>query len=219
MPTKLKKETVARVRTSRRRGPGVFEMLRECHEDIRKYLDVLEDVGTALLSAGHFSRRHLAGLCETLAFLDVVLTLHSEDEEDTLFPELCQLDPVGAKLHLALESLREDHRNHGVLELRLKIAVLQHDARTAGRLAQEIAMEYREHLRQEEETLFPWAEEVLKDKALLDALAEEMCMRFRDAGLGRSSGFRPTTAGTHPPSEPGTRGRSTSRPAAPARSR
>jgi iron-sulfur cluster repair protein YtfE (RIC family) len=179
----LKKEAVHRVYTSARRMPGVFEMLRTCHDDIRAQLESLEELGAGLLSTGHFTRRHLAALCESLAFLHVVLPLHSEDEEDTLFPELCQVDPAGARLHLAMEGLREDHRNHGVLELRLEIAVLLRDARAAGELALQIARETREHLLQEEETLFPWAERVLTDKAMLEELAEEVRARHRDAGL------------------------------------
>ena len=178
----LEKQMVARRRMPDPRSPGVFEMLHGCHDDIRTQLDLLEEVGTALSSATYFSRRNLAALYGSLAFLHVVIPLHSEDEEDTLFPELVRVDPLGARMHLAFEGLRENHRNHGVLELRLEIAVLMRDARTAGRLALEIVEETREHLTQEEETLFPRAERVLTDEDLLDELAEEIRERHADPG-------------------------------------
>ncbi len=169
--------------TARRTEHPVFTNLRQAHDDIRRELDVVDGVGRSLLADRRFRREHLSELCAALAFLDVVMPLHAEDEETTLFPELCRLDPRGARVRAAFERVREDHRGHGVLEEMLKVSILRRDAITAGKICLELADTYREHLLHEEETLFPWAEEVLTDRDLLDELAEEMEHRLRDCGL------------------------------------
>ena len=183
MRTTTQRETVSGVKDHRLHCPGVLARLQACHDDIRKRLDVLEAVGHDLLSSGRFTRRHLASMCDAFAFLDVVVPLHTADEEETLFPELCLRERRTSRPSRALEIVRAEHAGHGVLDLRLKIAVLRREAKAAGRLAVDLAREYRDHLCHEEQSLFPWAAEVLTDPELLAEMEQEMHERWRDCGM------------------------------------
>jgi len=163
---------------------GPFEILSTCHEHVGERLTLLEETARSLSDADELTERDLARLGDVLAFLDTAIPIHSADEEETLFPRLRACAPfAGATGGTPMDCMESEHVEHGEGKARLKAAIVKRDVAQIGHLARTLAAAYRDHIAKEEEILFPMARELLTDPALLDAMADEMRRRRREAGL------------------------------------
>jgi len=159
-----------------------FAILHDCHEHILERLARLEALAGELGGARAFEERHLAVLGDVLAFLDVAVPMHTEDEEYTLLPRL--REAVGpALVHTPVHGLEREHAQHQALLAGLKRAVVQRDPVAAARAALAVVAEYRGHIRNEEEVIFPWARRLLADPAVLATMLQEMRRRRQMIGL------------------------------------
>jgi len=159
-----------------------FGILHDCHEHILERLARLETLGRELSAGSEFGERHLAGLCDVLAFLDTAVPIHSADEEKSLFPRLRAMSGSMSG-HTPMDCMEQEHVEHQALMAVLKRAVVKRDAAAAGRAALNIVGSYRDHIGREEEVLYPWARSVLTSPALVDAMTQEMRLRRQLAGL------------------------------------
>jgi len=167
----------ARVSLPGVRSPGAgfdepFAMLDACHERVRRSLGLLARLRAYLHAQGcDDSARQAAG--DVLRYFDVAAPLHHEDEELHVFPPLLAA-PADAALVALVRQLQQDHvlMAQRWAAARPALQDLARGAADAFTPAQEAALDafaasYADHLRHEDETVYPAA------RALLDAPAEQ----------------------------------------------
>lgn len=162
------------------RDPFVF--LLETHARIERRLDLLEAAGRELVEGSNLAQRQLALLCESLAFLDLVLPVHEADEEQTLFSVL-RAKGAFRESPSPLDGVHYEHACCADRTRDLKAAITRNDPLSAGRHALQHVREIRHHMRIEEEVLYPWARRFLADDEALGFMHDEMLSRHRTAGL------------------------------------
>jgi len=163
-----------------------FGILSHCHEHILEALQRLERLAAQLQAGEPLCDARLARLCEVFVFLDTAIPVHTRDEEETLYPRLAALSRFGGKAGTPLELLERDHSGHRRLLAQLKQAVMRKEAPLAGRVAQQVVAEYREHIAREDDVLFPLARQALSDPACVAAMTAEMRGHRHEVGLGKS---------------------------------
>jgi hemerythrin-like domain-containing protein len=162
-----------------------FKKLVECHDQILKHLHIFENALIDLEQNGtHAFKRERGNIRETFEFFHTDVTLHTRDEEHGLFP---LLEP---KLHrrpvlnphfdrTPIQAIGEQHRKAEAETQRLEIlnsklgtevdeakcALLIEEFIKRGRVL--IAF-YREHIRGENEAIFPLAERLLTGREKAD---------------------------------------------------
>jgi hemerythrin-like domain-containing protein len=159
-------------------------LLSDCHRRIESFLGALAAVGRALDAPP--SAESARALDLALRYFQEAAPKHRADEEDSLFPRLRKLDD--AEMHSALvqlEHLEEDHRAanppHADVD-RLGRKYLAAGKLTGAEVNQyrravaSLRAIYEQHIRLEDEVVFPLAKRVLPE-AEKSAIAAEMADR------------------------------------------
>ena len=147
-------------------------LLSDCHRRVEMFLGMLQAVGEVIdQSATRETSR--AALESALRYFGEAAPKHTADEEDSLFPRLRQLDhPEIHSAFSALDKLECDHR--WAMSLHDKVERLGAQYLSIGKLSDDeiaefrssvasLAAMYKEHIRVEEELIFPMAARVLSD--------------------------------------------------------
>lgn len=150
-----------------------IEHLVACHRRIEQRLDTLVN------AADHIEANRpaaLAAIAASLHFLDTSGTLHTEDEERSLFP---RLRPRLASAEIAfLDSLEAQHDEAESIYAELK-QLRPDDDSSASRVAkyracaEQLRALYREHIRSEDQILTEMARRSL-DESEITAITKEM---------------------------------------------
>lgn len=158
-----------------------LEHLSACHRRIEQRLDTLERAIPVL-----WERREeaLHAIRNAFAFLDGNGTLHTEDEEASLFPRLAgKLSPAEAALVAALEA---DHRAAHTLYGELRLVARQLEESPVRREALEADYSdivsrfcalYRRHIQQEDSQLIAMSRAVLSEEQLAEIAVEMKARR------------------------------------------
>lgn len=162
---------------------GAFDILAHCHEHILGKLERLAALADELQREPAFDERRLAQVADVLAFLDTVIPIHSADEEQTLFPRLRKLPQFAGTVGTPMDCMEQEHVGHRRLLAAFRRDVMLRRPADAARAARAIVAEYRDHIAKENEVLFPFAREALEDARVVQAMADEMRARRREAGL------------------------------------
>jgi hemerythrin-like domain-containing protein len=161
-------------------------LLSDCHRRIEMFLDSLHRVAALIDKQLADDARN--ALESSLRYFREAAPKHTADEEQSLFPRLRQLHDPGVKIAIqTLEPLEREHRHADSLHVEVdklgKLALEEGSLRAAeaDRFRQavtELASIYKEHIRIEDEVVFPLASQLLSqaDKA---AIAAEMADRRR----------------------------------------
>ena len=157
-------------------------MLTDCHRRIERFLDVLCNV------AEHARDRRLTqeetdAVQSSLKYFHEGGVRHTADEEQSLFPRL--RTAANEQALTAVEHLEKEHREADQLHVDAeriytewiragKISTLEHESLlTSTRRLREL---YADHIRAEEQTVFPIASQVL-DPPAIAAMGEEFRAR------------------------------------------
>lgn len=160
-------------------------LLSDCHRRIEQFLSVLLTIATAR-AGGPLQPQDRPALESALRYFATASPRHSADEEDSLFPRLRTSSDAQVRAALeTLDRLESDHRvaaaHHEEVDavvrrwLSAGTLALNDTAALLGHLA---ALErlYRDHIRVEDEELFPAAGRALA-AADLEAVGREMAAR------------------------------------------
>ncbi len=159
-------------------------LLSDCHRRIEMFLGSLQSV--AELIDHPLTAETRAALESALRYFRESAPKHTADEEESLFPRLRQLqDPEIEKALAILDALEVDHRKANTLHAEvdaLGIRCLDQQYLSSREAAQfrkavgELASIYGEHIRIEDELVFPAAKHALSvtDRS---AVAAEMASR------------------------------------------
>lgn len=161
-------------------------LLSDCHRRIEMFLGSLVRVAPLLNQPLNADTR--TAMETSLRDFREAAPKHTADEEESLFPRLRRTSNADVEAALgALDPLERDHRRADSLHAqvdRLGRKCLEarklssEDARNFAQAVEELASIYEEHIRIEDELVFPVAGKVLSstDKA---EIAEEMAARRR----------------------------------------
>lgn len=159
-------------------------LLSDCHRRIEMFLGTLEQIAVEVEHPlSDDSRRALKS---ALRYFREAAPKHTADEEDSVFPRLRQSGDAEMKTALTtLEALERDHRRAD--SLHAQVDVLGKRCLQQGRLSPtearhfreavaELASIYKDHIRVEDDQIFPIAARLLSqaDKAII---ADEMAHR------------------------------------------
>jgi hemerythrin-like domain-containing protein len=159
-------------------------LLSDCHRRIEMFLGVLVAVGGVIDDPPN--EETTRALSSALRYFAEAAPKHTADEEVSLFPRLRQLgDPALQSALARLEHLEDDHRV--VAPLHDSVDRLGKKYLAAGKLSAAEVAEYRhavvglaavykEHIRIEDDEVFPLAERVLPE-TVKAAIAGEMAGR------------------------------------------
>lgn len=158
-----------------------FDMLTACHERVHRMLRLLGRLREHLASHGHSDQTAQAAQ-DVIRYFDLAAPLHHEDEELHVFPVL--LARGDAAVQAAVRRLQQDHLAMEQAWPRAR-ALLQAvaDAGPAGawaswgaadlKILDDFAGRYGDHIRLEEDIVYPAAQMVL-DAPALSAMGEDM---------------------------------------------
>jgi hemerythrin-like domain-containing protein len=167
---------------------NVEEFLMACHRRIERRLAAMERAAAAL---GANRAEALAALEAALGLLDTSGALHTEDEEESVFPRLRAHMEKGELTFLA--GLEHDHAEAGMIHCRLQELVSrardgkEDDSALRGAV-EELAGLYRRHIEAEDATLIAYARSLLTPQERSSIAAEMRARRNRAADT--SSGDR-----------------------------
>jgi iron-sulfur cluster repair protein YtfE (RIC family) len=145
----------------------VVDLLLECHERIRRFARLAVDVGgrsdladDEVVDGCHRCERYFAE----------ALPLHVADEEESVLPRMWGLRP---DVDQALASMRDQHAAHAsrvaaVLDALRALRLAPQAAEARGALnieASRLQRDFEEHLRLEEEVIFPALRELVSREA------------------------------------------------------
>jgi iron-sulfur cluster repair protein YtfE (RIC family) len=163
--------------------PGPREMLQDCHARIRHF----SQLSRTLAEAGSASPTQVAEAAESVfRYFKYALPLHEADENETLYPRLRDLAPLGTPLSDAARAMVEQH--HAIDELVGELLSLCDSLRqqpqrlpTLARSLQQVSVAlervFAAHLHMEETVIFPAITEL--PAAEREAMAREMQQRRR----------------------------------------
>lgn len=157
-----------------------YEMLEACHERVHRMLGLLGRLREHLRQHGADEPARSAAR-DVMRYFDQAAPQHHLDEELHVFP---RLDGTGdPALAAVVRRLREDHRrmDSGWADARAVLAPLAAGELAAIDPAQERALDdfaglYGEHIRAEEQLVYPAASAGM-DQAAIRAMGEEMMRR------------------------------------------
>ena len=159
-----------------------LEHLVACHRRILHRLEVLEKIGGALASDPASA---LAALRNTLRFFDVTARLHTEDEEQSVFPRMRAR--LSAEELAYVDSLESEHREKEAVFAELKTVAGQLDGGVTpelisryNELAARLCALYRSHIASEDDVLVRVGRRVLTGNEL-HSIRQEMRARRTDA--------------------------------------
>ena len=171
-------------------SPGVgfeqpFEMLEACHERVQRSLALLQRLVDHVDRNGHDADSRSAAR-DVLRYFDIAAPLHHEDEELHVFPPL--LERGGADTVAAVRQLQQDHEAmsanwQAARALLQALAEGSQDSFSAPdeALLARFAGVYAEHIRLEEDLVYPAARALLAPEAA-QAMGAEMRRRRGAAG-------------------------------------
>jgi iron-sulfur cluster repair protein YtfE (RIC family) len=151
------------------------DLLLECHERIRSFLALARRVAAADPAEDGVGDAAL----RVRRYFGEALPLHARDEEESILPRLRGVEPV---VDAALETMAREHREHEPLLVQLvgasaRVAqapeALVEVAPLLGEVGRELEALFAEHLRREEEIVFPAMRRLL-DRAADAAIVREM---------------------------------------------
>ncbi len=167
-----------------------FEKLMECHEEILRQISMFEAVLLDLEVDGiNALRKHRDSLRKTFEFFHTEVHLHTRDEEKGLFPLLDpKLQPRVRRPHFnrtPIQAIEEQHRKGEEIIHRLKFlsSKIQKEVDHSGaeilleefvKKGRALIVFYREHIRRENEVVFPLAQQLLtkEEKAKVASIME-----------------------------------------------
>jgi len=159
-------------------------LLSDCHRRIEMFLGSL--VRVAPLVGKHLEGDTRTAMETSLRYFREAAPKHTADEEESLFPRLRKMDNPEVESALGtLDPLQRDHRRADRLHAQVdrlgrkcleEGSLSSEEAREFTNAVSELASIYKEHIRVEDELVFPVAGKVLSsiDKA---AIAAEMAAR------------------------------------------
>ena len=159
-------------------------LLADCHRRVEMFLGMLKAVGEVIDQPA--TEETSRSLESAIRYFREAAHKHTADEEDSLFPRLRQLDhPEIHSAFSALDKLECDHR--WAMSLHDKVERLGAQYLSIGKLSDDeiaefrssvasLASMYQEHIRIEEELIFPLAARVLSDTEKT-AIGNEMAGR------------------------------------------
>ena len=158
-------------------------LLSDCHRRIEMFLGSLQRV--AEIVDHPLSQDARSGLQSALRYFREAAPKHTADEERSLFPRLRQIHLPAENALLALDALEHEHEQADTLHAEvnsLGIQCLEHGPLSISETSRfrqaisELANIYQEHIRVEDEVVFPAADQMLSsdEKA---AIAREMAAR------------------------------------------
>ena len=167
-----------------------IQHLLDCHERIERSLRIVQDAVSSLaLSEPVLRAEAAAALDYELALLQVLAELHTQDEEQSLFPRLranLSEDPFG--LRELMQNLESQHREKEAAFEEVADSLRNFSAKPGARAEEQLArLEglvgrladlYRPHITLENERLIPNCRPYLTP-ADLEGMQREMRLRFR----------------------------------------
>lgn len=168
-----------------------IEMLCDCHRRVEHFLDVQLRVAEQYQCLPLEEEARIA-LENARAYFAVSAPKHTADEEESLFPRMREVGDLSSDCQQALERLERDHQHANQIHARVD-AILDQWLGSEAALPSETGVTlvaqltalrelYREHIRIEEQEVFPHAGRTLPMDKLRDVGRE---MRSR-RGLGKS---------------------------------
>jgi hemerythrin-like domain-containing protein len=159
-------------------------LLSDCHRRVEMFLGMLEAVAEVIDRPLTVETRQ--ALESALRYFREAMPKHTADEEESLFPRLRQIqDPQIVNVLSRMEELEQEHRSaaplHAALE-RLGARYLATGNLSDAEIAEfrnsvaSLRSMYKEHIRFEDESVFPLAARMLSDADKL-AIADEMAGR------------------------------------------
>lgn len=164
----------------RKRPEDLVGILLECHQRIRKFVRLAEQIGRSEELA---DAEVIDGCRRCERYFTEALPLHVEDEERSLLPRLRGLS---RSVDEALDAMRTEHVEHGP-ELESMLEALRSVAREPGRrphrerllaAATKLARQFEQHLALEEQQIFPAVRALLPPEAQ-SAVLDELRARRR----------------------------------------
>lgn len=159
-------------------------LLSDCHRRIEMFLGSLERVADVIDKPLEADAR--AALDSSLRYFREAAPKHTADEEESLFPRLRDISNSDLQSTLAkLNALEIEHRHADALHAEVDALgrrCLRCDALSTSEATQfrnavgELASIYKEHIRIEDEEVFPVAARILSNKEKSD-IAGEMASR------------------------------------------
>ncbi len=161
-----------------------YAMLHACHERVQRTLDLLQRLLDYLQTHDHDAHSRAAA-ADVLRYFDQAAPLHHEDEERHVFPLL--LAQGAAAVQQAVRQLQAEHAVMAAQWRQIRQPLLrwrdgapalpQPDQALREAVAQWIAL-YAQHIRREEEVVFP-AAQARMDAAALQRMGSDMQARRR----------------------------------------
>lgn len=161
-------------------------MLSDCHRRVERFLKILEIIAEE--APEHWlPTQYDEGLRNALDYFRDAAPKHTQDEEESLFPRISR-DPEASKI---IERLEAEHIHsepfHREIEEMGRLWLSQGHLNVDQRhrfteCVRELVELYQEHIRVEDEELFPLAASILDGQAI-KAIGQEMATR-RDLGGG-----------------------------------
>lgn len=172
-------------------------MLRACHRRIERAVEILLRVA-GRAAEGPLDAPARTALRQVLDYFATSVPRHTADEEESLFPRLAVGAPREAaeaarwlsEQHAVLESLHAEAERLG-REL-VETGALppgEAGARRLAEVAAQLRQIYTEHIRAEDDALFPLAERTLAREEL-ERVGQEMAARRGLAGAAPARGAR-----------------------------
>lgn len=162
-----------------------LQLLSDCHRRIEKFLDILLRI-VKECPGKPLNAEYREALASALKYFRNAAPWHTRDEEDSLFPRMRQMDdPRTLSAMVRIDALEDDHdqaelRHEQVEELGQRWLAENHlTAQQVQRLAvllRELRNMYSQHIREEDEVIFPLAGKVLNDQQLQE-IGREMALR------------------------------------------
>jgi len=156
------------------RETNPFLQLERCHRRLEEACDAL-----SIASADRDGQT----IADVKSFLDRQIKRHEEDEDESLFPRLRQID-AATSLIPVVDRLIQEHRQHEALHAELAKVMSEVPAPSNEQawsaiesVCERIARAYRAHIEVEEKELFPEAQRLLTDDARAAMLAEMSARR------------------------------------------
>lgn len=158
-----------------------FEMLTTCHERVHRMLRLLARLREHLASHGHDEQAAQAAR-DVMRYFDLAAPLHHQDEELHVFPVL--LTQGDGVVQSVVRRLQQDHlaMEQAWPQARALLQAVADAGPTAAWIPWDVAAlqtlddfagRYDEHIRLEEDIVYPAAQAVL-DGPTLSAMGEEM---------------------------------------------
>lgn len=158
-----------------------FAMLDACHDRVRRSLDLLERLRAYLQDKGCDDSARQAAR-DVLRYFDIAAPLHHEDEELHVFPPLLA-QGGDERLAALVRQLQRDHVRMAErwAEARQPLEQLAQGALQAFAPAHEAVLDrfadcYADHLRHEDDSIYPAARALL-DMDAQQAMGREMAVR------------------------------------------